>query len=451
VFTDKESARTADHRPQFQKMLEYCKKNHKDIVCVVVADLSRFARNVADQGTAIATLARQNIKTVSVDEPIVDNTAAGKLAGGMIGVFNQFFSDSLSEKTKHRMSVGVKAGRWLWKAPLGYLNVNKKILIDGQRAPLVRKAFELIGNGEYATTDAVLRLLTSMGLNMREGRPVTPQTFHNMIRNPFYCGYVVSNGIKIKGSHDALVSEELFETVGERLNGKSTPHKRLNEDFPLRGFIRCAACRRPLTAGWAKGRTEVYPRYWCWTKGCRKVARSKEVLENHFFILLGMLEPTAELLAKIPELAARSWESRKSRMAADAKVLSTRLAEQNTLNQQAIVAKLKGTLEDVDFQVMKRSISEETARIENDIKALDSERSSMEDLMHQTQTQVIDFAESWRKASANGKQEIQFALYPKGLTYSHERSFFEPSNLSLLLALQEIFATLIKFGTPYLI
>jgi hypothetical protein len=63
-----------------------------------------------------------------------------------------------------------------------------------------------------------------------------------------------------------------------------------------------------------------------------------------------------------------------------------------------------------------------TARIENDIKALDSERSSMEDLMHQTQTQVIDFAESWRCASANGKQEIQFALYPRGLTYSHEKS-----------------------------
>jgi hypothetical protein len=72
----------------------------------------------------------------------------------------------------------------------------------------------------------------------------------------------------------------------------------------------------------------------------------------------------------------------------------------------------------------------------------------MEDLMHQTQTQVIDFAESWRKASANGKQEIQFALYPRGLTYSHEKSFFEPSNLSLLLALQEAFATLIKFGVP---
>jgi len=35
----------------------------------------------------------------------------------------------------------------------------RNFLIDGQRAPLVRKAFELIGNGEYASTDAVLRLI----------------------------------------------------------------------------------------------------------------------------------------------------------------------------------------------------------------------------------------------------------------------------------------------------
>jgi|GEM_PF-2555987 len=155
-----------------------------------------------------------------------------------------------------------------------------------------------------------------------------------------------------------------------------------------------------------------------------------------------MLEPTAQLLANIPELAARSWESRKSRMAADAKVLSNRLAEQTTLNQQAIVAKLKGTLEEADFQAMKKSIGEETARIENDIKALDSERSSMEDLMHQTQTQVIDFAESWRCASAIGKQEIQFALYPR------IRMKRASLNRLTLLALQEAFATLIKFGVP---
>src|SRR5437870_3924296 len=155
TFLDKQSART-DKRPEFQRMLEYCQKHHKQISCVVVADLSRFARNVVDQGTSIMTLKQLGIEVVSIDEPITDDTAAGKLARNMLGSMNQFFSDSLSEKTKFRMAAGVKQGRWLWVAPVGYLNADKKVLVDGQRAPLVRKAFELIGNGGYATTEAVL-------------------------------------------------------------------------------------------------------------------------------------------------------------------------------------------------------------------------------------------------------------------------------------------------------
>ena len=265
-----------------------------------------------------------------------------------------------------------------------------------------------------ATTEAVLKIITSMGLDTRKGRPITRQTFHKMIQNPFYCGWIVSGETRVKGSHAPLISEELFQAVQSKLNGKSTPHKKLNEDFPLRGFIRCYKCNKPLTAGWAKGRNERYARYWCWTKGCGAVARSKEILENHFFILLTMLKPTAYLLSKIPELAARSWEDRKSRIAADAKVLSNRLAEQNTLNQKAIVAKLNGTLSEDDFQLMKKSVNEEKLRIESDIKTLDSERSSMEDLISQTQNQVIDFGESWRKASDPRKARDSICPLPGG-------------------------------------
>jgi DNA invertase Pin-like site-specific DNA recombinase len=63
--------------------------------------LSRFeGRNVADQGASIVELKRLGIKTISVDETMVDDTSAGKLAANMLGAFNQYLSDSLSEKTK---------------------------------------------------------------------------------------------------------------------------------------------------------------------------------------------------------------------------------------------------------------------------------------------------------------------------------------------------------------
>jgi hypothetical protein len=49
---------------------------------------------------------------------------------------NQFFSDSLSEKTKFRMAAGLKAGRWLWVAPLGYKNNTSTMAMESEPACL---------------------------------------------------------------------------------------------------------------------------------------------------------------------------------------------------------------------------------------------------------------------------------------------------------------------------
>jgi len=85
---------------------------------------------------------------LSVDEPNLDDSAAARLLKNVLGSMSQFFSDSLSEKTKFRMAAGVKAGRWLWVAPLGYKNnTSAKVVIDSDRAPLVTKVFELLAEG----------------------------------------------------------------------------------------------------------------------------------------------------------------------------------------------------------------------------------------------------------------------------------------------------------------
>jgi len=96
-----ESGRKAD-RPSFVKLLSFCKANRNRIGYVIVESLSRFARNVADQSAAIAKLQENNITLLSMAEPNVDSTAAGRMAAGVHGVFNQYFSDALSEKMKER-------------------------------------------------------------------------------------------------------------------------------------------------------------------------------------------------------------------------------------------------------------------------------------------------------------------------------------------------------------
>src|ERR1700687_3385377 len=87
LFADEESART-DDRPEFKKMLAYCRQHRRDISHVVVSDLSRLARNVLDQGQTLVELGQMGIQLVSVDEPNLDESAAGTLVKKELGSVN---------------------------------------------------------------------------------------------------------------------------------------------------------------------------------------------------------------------------------------------------------------------------------------------------------------------------------------------------------------------------
>jgi site-specific DNA recombinase len=205
VFEDIESGRTRN-RDGLQELISYCQQRRTTVSHVVVAALSRLARKVEDQAYIMALLNKLGIRVVSLDEPTTDDSAIGQLVRNMVGSFNQFFSDSLSESTKGRMQARVKAGRFLWPDPIGYTNLNKRLHLDPVRAPLVRQAFELIATGRYVTTHSVLKVVTALGLTTKKGYPVSKQTFSRMLVNPVYSGWVVSGELKERGSHEPIVS-----------------------------------------------------------------------------------------------------------------------------------------------------------------------------------------------------------------------------------------------------
>jgi site-specific DNA recombinase len=373
-----------------------------------------LARNVLDQAQTLISLKQWGVELISVDEPISDDTAARKLSRNILGSMNQFFSDSLSEKTKFRMAAGVKEGRWLWVAPLGDLNEagTKRVVLDPARAGLVRKSFELIIEKDYTTA---FNLIRSLNLTTRTGRSIPKQTFSRMVRNEFYAGVITSGNVRIPGLHEALITEEMFHEVQAKLKGKSA-HQKDHEEFPFRGFILCAQCHKPLTAGMCRGRHQTYARYWCHRKGCT-TSVSKFDAEGLFCFGLEFAQPSMEPVARLPEVAASMWTTRKDQISDESKILSRRLAEQNELNRKTILARVNGVLSDDDFKVLKLSITEELTRITKAIEALDAEKSSYTALMQEAKEDVVDLRAAWEKGSLHRKHELQWALFPEGLEW----------------------------------
>lgn len=270
VFTDEgQSAYTQSftERPQLQSLLDFIAKNKRHVTHVVTADLSRLARRVQDQAALLARFKNAKLTYVSVDEPNAsDDSPAGELATTLIGAVNQFYSASLSERVTYRMRAATKNGRWMHIAPLGYLNAqtngSKNLVLDPERAGIVRDAFNMIANGQRL--EDALRVATGLGLRSHRGKRVNKQTFSKMMRNRLYYGEIKSGGVTVRGTFEPLITEEVFNKAQNVLKGRvrKREHKHKTEEFPLRGFVMCPKCRHKLTAGNVRGRNGTKVAYY---------------------------------------------------------------------------------------------------------------------------------------------------------------------------------------------
>jgi DNA invertase Pin-like site-specific DNA recombinase len=451
-----ESGRTSD-RPSFVRLLSYCKANRKTIGYVIVESLSRFARNVADQGTAIAQLRENGIALLSVAEPNVDNTAAGRMAAGVHGVFNQYFSDALSEKMKERSAASVRAGRWPWAAPIGYLNDLKQssganIKPAPSTAPLIREAFELLATGGY-TSVQVLKIITDKGLRTKRGRELTAQTFGALLRKPIYAGWVYSTGVDtpVKGLHAPIVSQELFNTVQRILsgrNGSSTHKRRHNPDFPLKHFVKCADCGTPLTGGMNKGKLKHYANYWCRNPECRSVRVSRSVLESEFVEHLRTLRPDPATVAQFPAIAAEVWSRRQGDRSTTTARLTAQLEDQKKLKAELLRAKLRGEVKQADYAQANSDFDVEIEGITEKLRAAQSQDATLDAFLTFAELMLLDVATAWQKADIEQRVRVQNLLFRAGVAYHENQKFLNTSKPTLFQQLRTLADPQRMIGVP---
>ncbi len=453
VFRDEgESAKTAD-RPAFKQMLAFCQAKQNVVHFVVVHDLSRFSREMSDQVYVIAGLENAGVRLRSVMEN-VDETAAGKLMRNIYGAFNQFDNDRKAERTKLGMKKAASMGRFPFKAPLGYLNVGSQVqngtnlIPDAERAPLIRKAFELYGTGTE-TKAKVLRLVTSLGLKTHRGCNLTPQTFEKMLRNPIYCGWIVipSWSVRERGGFAPLVSEELFGRVQDILDGKRlsvTAHQRNNPDFPLRVFVSCGACGTPLTGSWSKGRKSRYPYYHCRNSHCRAVNVRRESLEREFAALLERLAPERQYMRLFKEIVRQVW---KQKVAASESVLRAakgKLAELENRKNRLVDFLLEGRLDQQTYDEQTLRLRAEIEVAEQELREADVEHIDVEAVLAFAEKLVERPRQLWLESTLEQKQRLQRAFFPDGVKYTKDGFGTAVSNsfFSVLRDLSEQKATL---------
>ncbi|PYJ98013.1 MAG: hypothetical protein DME23_13160, partial [Verrucomicrobia bacterium] len=310
IFVEQGASAKTANRTEFQKMLAYLRESKGRVKWLVVYAVNRFARNSHDHLATRAFLFGLGVSLRSVTE-VFDESSQGKFMESIMAAVAQLDNDVRAERTIAGMKAALQAGKWTFKAPLGYLNSDGRngsgsLIHDPERGPLVKQAFELYATGLH-TTQKVLEMVTAAGLRTPHGKPVPKQTFSKLFRKPVYAGWLQVDGWcqRVRGDFEPLVTQELFDAVQALQSGKSgnlTPRLRSNPDFPLRHFVKCGCCGRPLTASWSKGRSKRYAFYSCPNSRCRGVSVSKADMEGSFVAYLERMQPKQRYVTLFNEI-----------------------------------------------------------------------------------------------------------------------------------------------------
>lgn len=221
-------------RPALQKLLTHIKEG--TINCVVVYKVDRLSRSLLDFAQLLEFFDKNKVTFVSVTQQFNTNTSMGRLTLNILLSFAQFEREIISERTRDKMGAARKRGQWLGgRPPYGYTydpTNSKKIAIDPATSPIIERIFLLYLEKNSALE--VSQTLNAEGLRTsswttKGGRTLGGKKYSlwritYVLRNPAYIGKVKYNGQIYQGLWPALIDEETFNKVQEKL--KTNRHDR---------------------------------------------------------------------------------------------------------------------------------------------------------------------------------------------------------------------------------
>jgi site-specific DNA recombinase len=255
-FVDIETAK-ATGRSGFGQMIALLRE---DPACrIILAEKTdRLYRNIRDW----ITVDELDVEVHFVKEGQIVSRASrssDKFMHGIKVLMAKNYVDNLSEEVKKGLREKAEQGYWPSVAPVGYVNnvATHRIEPDPVRGPLITNMFDWYKSGTYS-----LKALTEMaragGLtHPRSGRPMLKAEIHRILQNPIYFGEFKWLGRRYQGSHQPLITRELFEQAQAVLRRK--PRARYpRQRHAFMGLLTCGRCGCAITAERKKGKYTYY-------------------------------------------------------------------------------------------------------------------------------------------------------------------------------------------------
>lgn len=207
-------------RAGLQKLLEQVKDGKVDVIVVYKVD--RLTRSLADFAKLVEIFDQYEVSFVSVTQAFNTTNSMGRLTLNVLLSFAQFEREVTAERIRDKIAASKKKGKWMGGLPpLGYTNIDTKLVVEDCEAKQVQSIFELyleIGTVGGLKTELDKRSYrTKLRKTAKQqqvgGRPFCKGHLYKLLSNPVYIGKVVHKENTYEGEHKPIISNELWEAV----------------------------------------------------------------------------------------------------------------------------------------------------------------------------------------------------------------------------------------------
>ena len=432
-YVDDGHTGTDANRENFQRLLSDVMSGK--INCVVVKDLSRFARNYSDAGSLIDNLfVQMGVRFISLAENVdsyKDPDSVSSIIVPITNVMNDQYCYQTSKKIRQVFDYKRRNGQYIGSfAPYGYIKDPKdkhQLIVDEDAAEIVKQIYALCLQG--TTKRHISFYLNEHGVpsptayRRAKGLPVSStaddpmwgdRAIWNILTNPIYTGDLVQGRRRVKSykvheieavpedewvtvpdTHEAIIDKESFEKVQALLKRDTRSAPKSRELHLFSGFLRCADCGKAITR--SQSGKNVY--YACSTyKNRSRLACSMHSIKHNRLeaAVLFAIQQQVHLAVSYSELVARinSAPIKKSQSFRLDDLINTKERElaKVTRYKQSLYQDWKdGEITQQEYRTMKADYEQQSQRLSDILVRLTAERAELANGVDQEHPALVAF------------------------------------------------------------
>ena len=246
------SAKETGQRPVFNEIMEELRIGKYNGLLTWAPD--RIGRNAGDLARVVDLMDAGKLMEIRTFSQSFRNNPNEKFLLTILGGQAKLENDNRGINVKRGLRARAEMGLWPGVAPVGYLNQKRldrrcQIIIDPDRAPVVKKMFEKMAHEKWSGRKIYHWLRFELNFKSVGNHNLAVSNVYHTLQNPLYYGvfeYPKNSGNWYQGKYEPIVTKELFEKVQEHL--KRDKIVRESKEFAFTKLMTCGLCGSGISA-----------------------------------------------------------------------------------------------------------------------------------------------------------------------------------------------------------